>query len=330
MNKDSRVSGRIPVFDALKGAAILLMIINHVSLDGWGVWIGKFIGVFHMPLFFIISGYLYKKRALRETVKKNTIKILLPYILTCFVIWLIMWLAKGNIGWGLSILWGNSRPFQNITGVGPLWFLTAFFWTMIFASILLRITSKLWRWLIVALLFAASVICVQYTEFLLPFGITTGIGGVIFLFVGMEIKENPVFVNRPFFLWSGISIWFICVVFGSCAMAWHIYKLNLLQVIGGFYGTYICYLAVNQFRRNSFVWKSLCFVGANSLSFFCIHSIDRVLDLTSGLTGYILGSSTHDVSHWILEVVLKFVFVIIVFAVVRKIPLLRQVYQIQQ
>ena len=164
MNKEYIVNDRIPLFDALKGTAILLMIINHVSLDG-GILIGKFIGVFHMPLFFIVSGYLYKRRELKETTKRNTTKILLPYLLTCIVIWLIMWLAKGDLGWGWSILWGNSRPFNSITGVGPLWFLTAFFWTMIYANMVLRIPSKFYRWILITVLFATSVVLVQKTEF---------------------------------------------------------------------------------------------------------------------------------------------------------------------
>ena len=316
---------RIPIFDALKGTAILLMIINHVSLEG--AWTGKFIGVFHMPLFFIISGYLYKQRDFKETIKKNTTKVLLPYILTSLVIWIIFGGVKGQLNWGLSILWGNSRPFHNLTGVGPLWFLTAFFWTMIYANILLRINSKKIRWIILAGLFAISVLRVQFTGFLLPFGITTGLGGVIFLFVGMEIKKNPIYINKVSFLWPGIIIWLTCVVLGSCAMAWHIYKLNLLQVIGGLYGTYVCYWVIKQFKETSFILKSLCFIGANSLSLFCIHSVDRVMNITSDLTNIMLGNSCNDVSHWQLEIILKLLFVLFVFMILRMIPFTRKIYQ---
>ncbi len=320
-------TNRIPIFDALKGVAIILMIINHVSLEG--AWLGKFIGVFHMPLFFIISGYLYKRRNLIETIIKNTHKIILPYFFTCLVIWLVMWFAKGNIDWWLSIIWGNSRLFNTISGVGPLWFLPAFFWALIFANLLLRIKSKKIRWIIVAGLFAISVFRVHFTGFLFPLGITTGLGGVIFLLVGMEVKENPKYINKPIFVWMGIFIWLFCVVLGDCAMAWHIYKFNLLQVIAGLYGTYVCYLIIIQFKENSIIMKGLCFIGANSLSLFCIHSVDRVLNFTSDFTNYLLGGMGNDVSHWQLEVVLKFCFVLFVFVILKKIPLMRTIYQMK-
>ena len=45
--------------DALKGLGILLMIIGHSNLP---FNLRGLIFVFHMPLFFIVSGYLYKVR----------------------------------------------------------------------------------------------------------------------------------------------------------------------------------------------------------------------------------------------------------------------------
>lgn len=112
-------------------------------------------------------------------------------------------------------------------------------------------------------------------------------------------------------------------------MAWHIYKLNLLQVIGGIYGTYICYLFIKQLKDTSYTYKTLCFIGANSLPILCIHSIDRVVGITNQLTAYILSGGGNDISHWQLEVLLKLLFVIIVFVTIRKVPLMRKIYQIK-
>ena len=35
-----------------------------------------------MPLFFIISGYLYKERPIMDIIRRNTKKVLVPYIVT--------------------------------------------------------------------------------------------------------------------------------------------------------------------------------------------------------------------------------------------------------
>ena len=175
-------NGRIQIFDALKGVAIILMIVNHVKLDGSFLW--RFIGVFHMPLFFILSGYLYKNRSMYDMLCRNTKKILLPYFVTCLAIWLLKCVFYSDYTWGFSIIYGNSRPLPTygMFKVGPLWFLTAFFCSMIYINLLLRIKSKLYKWIIVSVLFAFSVVVVQNTGCLLPFGMTTALGGGDFYF----------------------------------------------------------------------------------------------------------------------------------------------------
>ena len=323
-------NGRIQIFDALKGVAIILMIVNHVKLDGSFLW--RFIGVFHMPLFFILSGYLYKNRSMYDMLCRNTKKILLPYFVTCLAIWLLKCVFYSDYTWGFSIIYGNSRPLPTygMFKVGPLWFLTAFFCSMIYINLLLRIKSKLYKWIIVSVLFAFSVVVVQNTGCLLPFGMTTALGGAIFILIGMELKEWPqLFFNKKI-LYFGLFLWLICVCIGKCSMAYHIYKLNLIQVIGGLYGTYVCYKILGQLRQDSLSYRILCYVGVNSLSCLCIHSIDRVLQITYRMTNYILGYTSTDVLHWQLEVVLKLCFVIIVFYFFRQIPFLRKVYSINK
>ena len=322
--------GRISIFDALKGMAIILMIINHVRLDGSLLW--KLIGVFHMPLFFILSGYLYKTRSMTDMLHRNVKKILLPYLVTCLVLWLLKCAFFREYSWGLSILYGNSRPLPSfeMIKVGPLWFLTAFFCSMIYVNILLRIESKLYRWMVISAVFALSVVVVQKTGILLPFGMTTGLGGAIFILAGMELKENPqIFFNKKYLYW-GLLLWLVCICIGRCSMAAHTYKLNLIQIVGGIYGTYVCFRIVHQLRQDSFLYRSLCYVGKYSLSILCIHTFDRVLKITYGISNHILGYVNQDFLHWQLEIVLKILFVIVLFLLFRQVPVLRKIYSINR
>ena len=53
---------RVQYIDAMRGFAIILVVLGHVlgqtfHLDGGGL-LGKIIYSFHMPLFFYISGYV--------------------------------------------------------------------------------------------------------------------------------------------------------------------------------------------------------------------------------------------------------------------------------
>lgn len=231
----SATSNRIDYIDAMKGIAILLMIYNHVSLTG--LEINRFIGVFHMPLFFLISGYLYKHRSMPDLIIKNCRKILLPYLTTCIIIFILSCLLGNNYNWFLSIIWGNSKPLNIFNyvdlSVGPLWFLTAFFAAMVYCNLLYRIKNKLVKWTILLVTFSLSVFQVQMNGVLLPFGMTTGLGGAVFVMAGIEFKNHSFndFDKRYKILFA--IIWVLCVVFGNCAMSWHIYRLNVLQIVGG-------------------------------------------------------------------------------------------------
>lgn len=117
--------------DLLRGTGILLMIIGHSQLPHE---IQRFIFSFHMPLFFLISGYLYKDKKLKDLLTKNSKKILFPYLITGLIIWGLK-AVNGNYLWGYSLLLANgSRPVFNLTDyyVGPLWFLISFFISIIF------------------------------------------------------------------------------------------------------------------------------------------------------------------------------------------------------
>ena len=69
-------------FDIVKGIGIILMVYAHIFTTGT---IDKWIHGFHMPLFFIISGLLFKRK---NDVKKSVIgkvkSIIIPYLFFAF------------------------------------------------------------------------------------------------------------------------------------------------------------------------------------------------------------------------------------------------------
>jgi fucose 4-O-acetylase-like acetyltransferase len=68
---------RNKTIDCMKGLTIILMVIGHMHLNSY---VDKYIYSFHMPLFFIVSGCLYKPGKLSlNYVKKKAQNLLLPY-----------------------------------------------------------------------------------------------------------------------------------------------------------------------------------------------------------------------------------------------------------
>lgn len=87
--KDRKDSNkRIDYFDIAKGIGILIMIIGHMNLKQYPL-IKNFIYSFHMPLFFIISGYFFKVKDNKTCIRNIFGRLIKPYIITCIIIIII-------------------------------------------------------------------------------------------------------------------------------------------------------------------------------------------------------------------------------------------------
>lgn len=131
---------RIKYFDLVRAFGIILMIMGHV---GFGKRFDYWIHAFHMPIFFIISGYFFNAQK-SQNWKCNMIKkmktILLPYfVFGIFHILLYsVMLSYSNTYWK-SLFWDNS---QGIPIAGALWFLTALFFCELIYSALQKISCE--------------------------------------------------------------------------------------------------------------------------------------------------------------------------------------------
>ncbi len=141
---------RIEYIDALKGFAILLMVMGHSlswNFDNYSslfnnenpsqeflkaTLIHDFIYAFHMPLFFLVSGYFMNiKRGILGTVLSKTKRLLIPYIVTGFF---LLFLRNYYGYWFLFSLWEVS-----IMSIPFLYLITNanFKWKNIYVELLL-------------------------------------------------------------------------------------------------------------------------------------------------------------------------------------------------
>ncbi len=118
--------------DACKGIGIYLVVLGH---DGISPALEHFIYLFHMPLFFFLSGYLHSpKHDFRRFFQKKAIHLLLPYASFLALLYPIE-LARVYVHHGsgaayahaiLQAVWGGSR-LRGLYGV--CWFLPCLFLT---------------------------------------------------------------------------------------------------------------------------------------------------------------------------------------------------------
>lgn len=95
-------------FDMMKGIGIILVIIGHLA-HGFG-WLVPAIYTFHMPLFFILSGYFYKEKKITELLHRDFRSLLVPYLLV----------TATTIIYGILVEHGNTP--QKRHGIGLILF----------------------------------------------------------------------------------------------------------------------------------------------------------------------------------------------------------------
>ena len=186
------VKNRIEYIDAVKGLGIILMILGHI---GFGGLFGKWIQAFHMPLFFIISGFFFSsdKTSFLSFVSKKARTLLVPYLFFGFVDFGFFAL--------LSFLKGNTFSFEpmihflfvNQTGMdvlGPLWFLTALFISEVIIFFIKKINDIHLEFSFSLVVLIFGYIFSNFLHFQLPWSINAALVGVFFLFVGSFFRKT--------------------------------------------------------------------------------------------------------------------------------------------
>lgn len=123
--------------DWAKALGILLVVMGHSNYTYEDV--GKMIFMIHMPLFFFISGYLFKTNKNYKELSLNSWKSLcIPYLLynLIFAVFtagtrMIKMIVGGDVDWNFSFinpLWHTCWGVANGIFDGPTWFLLALIW----------------------------------------------------------------------------------------------------------------------------------------------------------------------------------------------------------
>lgn len=159
-----------------KAIGIMLMVLAHAMSPEHVV--GRVIYTFHMPLFFIMSGYCFKEKYLDDA--KQFVVRRIKGIYVPFVLFSLSFLAMHNVfchwniydpdylyGWK-DFAWHTSRIVTRMSHneglLGTFWFLKELFWGSLIFYGTLRLSKWLkitWYWLpFVGLLVLAEVTCI--------------------------------------------------------------------------------------------------------------------------------------------------------------------------
>ena len=302
--------------DVLKGIGILAVMLGHRSFSEGLVQIIYF---FHMPLFFMISGYLDQMniadiQGIKVIVKRKFARLMYPYF-TLGILIIVYYtaleffrtsmldsvkLAKRVI----ALLYGNFIWENNIDYIGTLWFLPALFWASVIANLLFMILKKGKKqiWIAELVLLVLGYLWIyMYSEFQirLPWCLDVAIIGTVFYLIGYQYKIWSVDKNKlTLFSIFSLLVGFVLSVLNVFYMENRDYVLLRPDMLRLNYGNLVLFilgaslLSLSMFGITYFVCEKIEFkflqkVGQLSLLIMVEHLyVFQILDIVLGRLGW--------------------------------------------
>lgn len=300
----TNVNSRDITFDIMKGIGIIAMIIGHCSIPHV---LFKFIFMWHMPLFFIISGYFYKKKNNRDMFISLFTSLIIPYIFTSLIIVIVstcISLFKGNFNspFFLGMLFGsgstnNPLLFGGHCFIGALWFLLALFWSkMIYNTISNRFTNSyhLGGVIIVSSIFASYIGRIVF----IPTNVLQGVAALIFFYIGSMVRINDIKnIDNHLIFMSVLCLFILPLGFliRTTGMVDCSYSPNYpLMVLVALSGTCLVYVISTVLKKYT-MGAILARFGRISILVLSIHIIDLDLAIFSHLSNFLCFSDTYEI-----------------------------------
>lgn len=292
-------------WDVLKGILMICVITGHLDVSEY---VRTYIYSFHMPLFFLISGYFYHPvvnedyipksssrtntffKRLRRVISKKTYALLYPYLtmlILNYLAWIILYRPQNILSPIIHIFWTNT--VDGLPIAGALWFLTALFFVFIFALFLDYIKTD--GWLIISIvMFAIIGSVLNLLSFRLPLALDCAFEGTAFFELGYYIKKKGLmttFIHKLSKQWI-VVISCICLLislpliflngtvnfrdleFACLPITWINVVLSLITYMG-----FSVILTEGMSKFACFVSRELQFIGRNTMVFMGFHQLAR-------------------------------------------------------
>lgn len=282
--------------DIAKAIGIILVVIGHSSSP-----IGNFIYLFHMPLFFFISGYFYKEQYsnnIRTLIVKRLKTLYLP-----FVAYQIAFLLLHNFFYNINIYSNNPALGNNVVNfynlkdfiksfiriicfirteqlAGAFWFfITLFIINIMFCLISLCIKhviketkqQEIFRAIVILISFGLGNAC-EYLNVHLPQKIEVAFVVLLFFYSGLLYKKYESKIKIKF----STSVLFLIVLisssfYGTLSISTNENVNPIFLIYNSFMGIYLM-LCISKYLANlNTEFRVLKYIGNNTVIILCLH-----------------------------------------------------------
>lgn len=318
---------RLVYLDIARGIAMISIVLGHLRLNN----INRVVFTYHLPIFFIISGFFINTNdKMSHFVKKKVRTLVVPYIIACVCVILSALMMnlifhKGEgfaevlKTWSIASIYGAGdsykEPFQ-IQGIGAIWFLLATFW----ALIMLKSISKINKWLRVAAVFIIFYLGIFTRDkfFWFPLSIQAGCTALLFIYIGYLIKENKQFISyisKEAAIFGSVLLIIVWLSFIRDFQSFWLVHCDIgrgfIDIIGSLGGClFIILLSRLIESKIKILAVPLSFLGKNSLIFLIAHIIELNTFKWMTLLDKIFPDGSNQNYYLPIVIILKFIWII--------------------
>lgn len=313
---------RVQWIDLAKAFGIILVCYGHLrNGDGQSVWLPaldtsiNFVYLFHMPLFFLLSGLtINTRRNFKDFVLAKAKSLLIPYY-----IFSLYFLAKPIAVLIVPSLRETFRSshdyslwhqcYEVVVNGNGLWFLMALFWAELVVYGILKLTQSR---LFIACLGITLIVCyfvfsAAFPTILLPFQIVHSVEVVGFVCLGFAVKQYLLQCNRTMAAMGFVFFLGLLLVTGIIALNYSPFWVYscVAAVAGSFTITFlsilISHIGILQYvGENSLVYYAVNALTLNIVKFVAFKILRIPGTELAGLTQLLVGMILTGVSMLIL------------------------------
>lgn len=293
-NVSKPAAGRLRFVDIAKGISIICIILGHLGIHN----ITRVVFTFHVPIFFLITGYFVsRKEGVRDFAIKKARTLLVPYFVTSLVMIAVaagLGLRDGGVlhnvkEWTYAALYASGgrydKPFY-IKEIGAIWFLWASFWGCLFLRASLELEARQ-RIAMIAALFAFGYYSRALCWF--PLSVQAGACAAAFMYLGhlFRVEEGVLrglsTETRVFGTLAALGTW---VMFIKDFQAFWLVNCDfgrgIVDIFGCICACYIVLLGAYFLDRwgqagggiAARLAGGLAYIGKYSLLVLCIHIVE--------------------------------------------------------
>jgi fucose 4-O-acetylase-like acetyltransferase len=274
--------------DIAKAIGIFLIVFSHLAISKYTA---DFLWTFHVPLFFFISGFLFKPTTNEVFLTRLKSRLVLPYIYIYLLNVLLVILINQDfnidsiIDRVIGLFWGTHAYPHFVNGA--LWFLPGLITIELIYFFLIRKSILFYLPLL-----ALSIFFYTQGYLNLFFSIDLALLGLNYYILGIlvrkfnlidKLKMKPVMIVLIF-----IMSLLATFKFADWGNVWYGGKFYLTSLTGGIMGIMMT-ISLALLLENYLKFSFITFISSNTLFIFCFHKF------SNAFVGSMIGKSFIDI-----------------------------------